>query len=217
MKTLKGFGIIEGIGAIVALAFLIGAITLLAHTIITSYENTRREGHDAGVAETDAAYTKRDNDKLVKAAARIKQLEEVARAEESRTQAAVNVAVAKHIKEKANAQSKLADIQSRIASGALILRDPGIRTGTGCPGGGGRTGTEAAGDPAGSAGRDGGGELRGQGSGVLSDEARAFILSEAARADRKVMALQLCRAALLGERPLTEAPLALKYSLALNQ
>lgn len=110
------------------------------------------------------------------------------------TQAALHAAVQsdakkKHDKEIADAKVKTADLQRRIASGELVLRDPG-RTGESCPGtlnpGGDRSGSETG---TATAPADGGGQAQPEG---LSKQAAGFLLDQADRADEVATDLELC-------------------------
>lgn len=171
---------------------IVGLIAAIAFGVEHYLTNLQAEAKAAGRAEALREVSERDNKKLVAANARILELEQQARGEEARRQSAVDSAVAKHSKEAANVKKQLDTLRAGLRDGTLLLRDPGAGSGTGCPGGGQRAGSSVAGDAAGGAGHIGGG--------VLSREASEFLFSEAARADLKVKALQLCRETLLSER-----------------
>ena len=179
--------VVLAIAAVAALAVLVGQW----NDFVSGIDG---KGYARGVQETSAAYEKRDNEKLVRALARVKELEAAAAAAEARKQGEVDAAVAKAEKEKRNVQDRYDRMVAGLRDGTFRLRDPGARPkpGPGCAGGGGGALGEAAGDPAGGAGRDGGGELSG--------EAGAFLLGEARRADQVTSKLRLCRETLKADR-----------------
>ncbi|MGH8764212.1 MAG: hypothetical protein ACRET8_00690 [Burkholderiales bacterium] len=187
MRSARHRGVIDliQIGIILAIVLAVAGLLAALHSWWTGFTDGLRE---EGRTEIRLEVKTRDNEKLVKAAARIKELEDLARGEEGRMQTAVNSAVANHVKEKNDVIKDLDRLRAGLRNGTFSLHDPGAKPGGGCPGSGGRAGGAPAGDPAGDPGRVGGGEL--------SAEAADFLLGEAGRADLKVKALQLCRATL---------------------
>lgn len=213
MKRMRGFGVIEIVAVLVALAVLIGAVAGLVGLVKARDEGIERNGHSRGVGETEARYTTRDNQKLTKALAEVRRLEAEARAREDGMQDKVNKAVAKHLEGERNAKMDLEILRAGVRDGTLLLRDPGrAADSAGCPGGGERTGSAVAGNPLGGGGRDAGAGFSGGTAGLLpraegdargaalSDAASDFHILEAFRANLKVKALQLCRATLRAER-----------------
>jgi hypothetical protein len=196
----RGFGWLQIIGVLLAAAFLVGAIYKLVNYVGEWIEARDAAIFAAGEHKARAEYEARDNEKLIQATARIRELEAAARKEEARRAHAVSSAVATHIKEKNDAHRNLEILRAALHDGSLLLRDPAAEAGAGCPGSGERGGGRAAADPAGSAGRDGGGELPRAAAGVLSGRASDFLLTEAGRADAALGKLRLCRATLKAER-----------------
>lgn len=147
----RGFAVLELIGVLVAGAALIGALTMLVHTVIVSYEKERSDGYAAGVADTQAADTARTNARLAAVNARLValQADRDMLEEKLRTANKTIADLANEEKQRANneASSTLADLDT----GALVLRDGIVELVSGCPAGPARG---AAGAPGASAGGD---------------------------------------------------------------
>lgn len=189
--------------ALAQLALVLGILLAVAGIVVAVrgyLEGIREEADKAGYTRAVAEVAARDNKKLAAALKRVQELEADKAKREETMQAAVDAAVAQKSKEARDATRNLETLRAGLRNGTFSLRDPGAKTRPGCPGSGERPATAIAGDPAGSSGRVGGGELRGEGEGVLSVEAGEFIVAEAGRADAKVRALQICRATLKAER-----------------
>lgn len=186
----RGFSGIEIIGALLAAAALVAAIAGLVHLVTSYLDGIRttadRAGYDRALKET----AQRDKTELIDAQGQIAALtadrdqQAAAHAEEQARLKRI------HDKEVAGEKTKTADLQHRIDTGELVLRDPGRRAGEGCAepvnqvrdSGRVESGTAAA--PA-----DGSGQVVGAG---LSPEAARFLLGEADRADEVAADLELC-------------------------
>lgn len=148
----RGFGLLELVAVLVAAAALIGAITMLVHVVVVSYENERLAGYNAGAADKDAWWKGQNSARLAALNQRILVLVAQKDAlEEKLRQANTTIAAkAKEEKDRANNQANatLADLDT----GALVLRDGIVELVSGCPAGpargaAGALGAGAGGDP----------------------------------------------------------------------
>jgi hypothetical protein len=162
-------------------------------------------GYDRGVAETNAAYTARDNKQLqaVVAAQRAAEVR-AAKAEDDAAAAQILVSsnYAKGVKD---GQAKTAVLVAAAKSGALRLRDPGSQTG-GCTAGGSSTGaaTTAAGTAGSASGA--GTQLPATASGFLSTDASNFLIGLTGEADDATRQLSACQVILVSDRKLCNSP-----------
>ena len=176
-----------GIAAIAALTGLVVAGNKYAASLDA-------KGYSRGVAETTAAFQKRDNAQLQAVVAAQKVAEVRAAAAEDVASQAQETARSAYSKGIASGKAQTA----RLIAASTRLRDPGASPGT-CPAGSGPIGApEVAAGPAGDSGHDGGGGL--------SDQATQFLLSEADRANAVVLKLNDARARILSDLTVCNQP-----------
>jgi prophage endopeptidase len=157
-----------------------------------------KKGYDRGVAETTAAYTKRDNAQLQAALAAQTQAEARAAKAERDAATAQSTASANYQKGVNDGKAKLAAFIASARAGTVSLHDPGAKPGA-SPACGNQTGkAEVAGSATGS---DGGAT-----SGLLSESATVFLATEANRADEVVAQLTAAQAVIVSDRVLCNAP-----------
>jgi hypothetical protein len=181
-----GFGLIEfaiyaGI-AIAVLAALAGAIATWNHYI----SGVEQKGYARGKAETSAAYTARDNAKLIAVIAeRDKLLKEKEAAEKLHSTQLADQEAA-NAKKLAQGKDDFDRFVADINAGRVMWKQPGEA-------GGGRSGSDQGRGPTppGGAGTgpgpDGGGGL------LVDIQDQIFLASEAQRANRALLKLESCR------------------------
>ena len=151
------------------------------------------QGYARGVAETTAAYVKRDNAQLQAALTALHAAEVRARTVEDEQAAALARAKAAYTKGIEDERKALA----RMRAGTLVLRDPGRQTGPGATLGSGITASTPG--PA-RCGDDGAARAG------LSAEGAEFLVSEAGRADTVVRQLTLCQARVVSDLAACASP-----------
>jgi uncharacterized membrane protein len=192
-------GVIAGVwlylaGAIAFMLVLAGLIKVW-NNYTTALD---KQGYDRGVAESTAAYTKRDNTQLQAALSAQSVAERVAAAAERKAATAQSTASTNYQKGVNDGKTKLAAFIASARAGTVKLRDPGNQAGTGSA----RCNQASQGTAAGPAtGSDGGAA-----SGLLSESATVFLASEANRADEIVMQLTAAQAVIVSDRALCNAP-----------
>ncbi len=156
-----------------------------------------QKGYDRGVAETTAAFQKRDNAQL-QAALAAQHAAEVLAAQAERTalksQSDASQAYSKGVND---GKAKTAVLVAAARAGSLQLRDPGNQTGA-CPARSGPTGEASLAGPA--AGGDGGTGAK------LSAEASGFLLALTGEADDTARQLAAAQAVITSDRVLCNAP-----------
>lgn len=161
MKQERGFAWGKLIGAIAILALLFAIIKA-----ITGYiDNVDQRAYKRGKDEATADYAKRDNEALKKALARVKQLEDEARAAEQKHAAALARIDRQRNKEINDAKAQHERDLAAVRSGNLQLRDPGATACRPALSGGGSEGK--AGAAAGQRDAETGGHLSAAASGFL--------------------------------------------------
>lgn len=175
-------GIATGWLYLIGLILLVGALTGLVVAWDNYTSGLIEQGHDAGVAETKAAYTQRDNAALQAANLEILRLTADVRTKEEAAAVKVAAIAAQLAKEKIDGQAQRARDVADIRAGLIKLRDPGADP-AGALACDPRAGTETA---AGAARGDG------RAPGGLSGASAEFLLGIADDAD--VLAHQLAAA-----------------------
>jgi hypothetical protein len=167
-------------------AKLLGAVLLVAAIVAAIYAYGQQQ-FGLGEKAERTAWLARENTALTKANARIKELEDQARAKErehAQDMAAASAKYQEDLKhEKAAKDRAVADLRS----GALRLRIP-----VACPDGAGGSGIATPGP--GTVGRDG--ETRAE----LSVQASEFLVGLASEADEVVHQLTACQAVVIADR-----------------
>lgn len=153
-----------------------------------AYQTIDSRGYARGKTETEATYAKRDNDALRAANARIQALQTEARALEAMRVVQVNEIAVKYQQDNDNAKKRVADLNARLQSGDLRLRDPGAR----CPAASGNGGLPPAGP--GAPGSDGGAAPE------FSRTSAEFLFKFAADADDTAARLSACQAIVRADR-----------------
>lgn len=203
MKRQRGIAI--GWLYLIGVVVLLGAITGLVVAWDNYTTGLDEKGYDRGVAESTAAYTKRDNVRLQRVLAELKTAQAKAKALEEQYAAAQATADANYKRGVKDGQAKTAARIAAARAGDLKLRDPGNQGGTGpaCnPGPAkGETATTAAGGNAAPAG-----QLPGSDGGILSAEASTFLLALTGEADEVVKQLTAAQATIVQDRVLCNSP-----------
>jgi hypothetical protein len=176
---------------------LTGALTGLVVAWKSYTTGLDRIGYDRGVAETTAAYQKRDNVALQAALAAQQRAEVRADQAERDAAAAQSVASSNYLKGVDDGRKKTAALVAAAHAGELRLRDPGARSGSSaaCPPATGPASTASA--PAGGDGAAGG---------ELSAAAGEFLLSLAGEADDLARQLAAAQAVIVSDRALCNGP-----------
>ena len=187
MKRERGFGLFE-LGMIIAALALISGIV---YGVKSWLDGIDEKGFQRGANETMVKYEKRDTEKLAKATARVKELEDQVRAEERRHTEQLAGISAQYQEDLANVEKAKRDFVAGVRSGRIILRDPGAAAGPRCPASGGGAAGEIA---AAASGRDG------PAPGELSREAAEFLLDLAGEADAIVKQLTACQRVVVQDR-----------------
>jgi hypothetical protein len=152
----------------------IGAAVLAA--LWMAYNTVDGRGYTRGKSETEATYAKRDNLALQAALAKVKELQDKARAAEVAHEGRIAAIAENHKKEMADANRQRDRDVAAVRDG-FRLRDPGARGTTQCDRSAGPTAAAATGQ------RDGGAP------GELSAEASGFLFGLANDADDVVRQL----------------------------
>lgn len=156
-----------------------------------------KKGYDRGVAETTAAYTKRDNSQLQAALAAQTVAEGVAATAERKAATAQSDASKAYNKGVNDGKAKTAQLVAAAKSGALRLRDPGNQAGTSTACNNQVSQSSVAGPAAGSD----------AGTGTLiSAAASDFLLQLTGEADDTALQLAACQVILVSDRVLCNAP-----------
>lgn len=137
-------GIADGWLYLIGVVVVLGLIYGIFQAVTGYLEDVDANGYKRGVKETKADYAERDNEALRKAAARIKELEDQARAQERAHAKELARIEAQRAKEKADAQKQQDNDRAAIDSGALELHDPDAAA-CPAPGGGGAQASVGAG------------------------------------------------------------------------
>lgn len=190
MKRQRGFGWIEAVAILVAVAVAFFAIRSVIKAVNAHDESIRTTADKAGYDRAMKELAQRDKKELEDAGVMIAALQlekDTAAALHSEEQARLKK---DHDKEVSDANRKTADLLDRVRSGELVFYDPGQQPGAGGPdlghqagGSGGIEGRTAA------AATGGSGQALGAG---LSRPATEFLLEEADRADEVARDLALC-------------------------
>lgn len=177
----RGFAGIEVLIWLGVIAAVLGGLYWVASAL-------DERGHDRGVAERDAFYTKRDNAALAQSNLRIKALEEEARATERRHAADMAKVAGDLQKDLDDERTRNSGFIADVRAGRLQLRDPGAASAAcGVGGAAGKAGTAA-------------GSGDGAPSGLLSGSASEFLLGLAGEADAVVRQLGACQAVIIKDR-----------------
>lgn len=175
---------------LVGLAIL-AAIAAIVYGVTAYLDDVDAKGYTRGQKETAAAYEKRDSEKLAKATARVKELEDQVRAQERQHAVQLAGISAQYQEDLANVEKAKRDFVAGVHSGRIRLLDPGAAAGPRCPGGSGGAPGETA---AAAGGRDG------PAPGELSREAAEFLLGLASEADALVKQLTACQRVVVQDR-----------------
>lgn len=158
---------------VLAVIALLGAIAGAIATFNHWESGIDKRGYERGKKEVGEAYTQRDNAALMKANARINELQNKLRSQEHQFMVDMNKIVADHAKEKADAKRRYdADIVA-VRNGTLKLRDRNATT---------RSATVCGGSATAQAGTARPGD-NGEAGAELSAEAAEFLLGLANDAD----------------------------------
>lgn len=164
----------------------LGALLVVVAIVAAIYAYGQKQ-FGLGEQAERATWLKRDNDALVQANAKIKQLEEDARATERRHAESIAQVSKKYQEELQHAKSRKDRVIADLRAGDQRLRIPVAATG--CAGG-----SEAGTTSASAVRRDG--EARAE----LSDAAAEFLVGLATEADEIVHQLNACQALVIEDR-----------------
>lgn len=190
MKRQRGFGWIEGVICIVALAALFFAVRAVIAEVAARDEKIRSTAYAAGRADALKEVAQRDNAELIAAQDQVASLtleRDTAAALHAEQQARLK---RDHDKEVANEAAKRDDLLRRVRSGELVFIDPGQQGGA-CGAGQVDAGRGGFSLKAGAAAAAAVGSGQAVGGG-LSRQAAEFLLAEADRADTAARELNLC-------------------------